>query len=91
MNPAETSTKNSAARTLRPTKFEALADILIYIAAALVFYGIEEILRAADLFPFPAAFDGAFSLIASFFVVVILMKWRGQNWRDFGLRKPNCK
>lgn len=53
-----------------------------------MFYGIEEWLRSAGLFPFPAAVDGAFALILSFAVVVMLMKWRGQGWAAFGLRKP---
>ncbi|MDH3767798.1 MAG: CPBP family intramembrane metalloprotease [Gammaproteobacteria bacterium] len=72
-----------------PTKSQAAADVLIFIVTALVFYGIEEFLRSVNLFPFPAALDGALSLIASFLVVIILMKWRDQGWRDFGLRKPN--
>ena len=67
----------------------AIADILIYLAAALGFWGIEEALRAADMFPYPGLFDGGFSQIASFFVVVGLMKWRGQTWSDFGLKRTH--
>ena len=71
-----------------PTRVGAFLDILIYLAAALAIYGIEEALRAADLFPFPEAFDGGMTLIVSFFVVVGLMKWRGQSWSDLGLKRP---
>ena len=72
----------------RPGRKGAWVDIVIYLAAALGFYGIEEALRAADMFPFPGLFDGGMSQVASFFVVVALMKWRGQSWRDFGLKRP---
>jgi membrane protease YdiL (CAAX protease family) len=71
-----------------PSRVGALVDILIYVAAGLVFYGIEEALRAADRFPFPGVFDGGMTLVASFFVVVALMKWRGQSWPAFGLKRP---
>lgn len=80
---------NQAAQKSGPTKPEAAADIFIFIVSAVALYGVEEVLRSAGLFPFPAAFDGALSLIGSFVVVVALMKWRGQSWRDFGLRKPD--
>lgn len=39
-----------------PTRQQAAADILIFIAAALAFYAVEELLRQAGMFPFPAAF-----------------------------------
>lgn len=80
----------SAQRTLSPlpTRLGAVVDILIYLAAALGFWGIEEALRAADRFPYPGLFDGGMSLILSFFVIVGLMKWRGQGWADLGLKRP---
>jgi membrane protease YdiL (CAAX protease family) len=62
-------------------------DILIYLAAGSAFWGLEELMRAVDMFPFPGLFDGGISLILSFFVVVGLMKWRGQGWADLGLKK----
>jgi membrane protease YdiL (CAAX protease family) len=33
-------------------------------------------------------FGGGMTLIGSFFVVVGLMKWRGQSWGDLGLKRP---
>lgn len=71
-----------------PGRVGAGVDIVIYLAAALGFWGIEEWLRAVDLFPYPGFFDGALSLFMSFFVVVGLMKWRGQGWGALGLKKP---
>lgn len=72
-----------------PTRSEAGADILVYIGAAIGFYAVEESLRRTGLFPLPPVFDGVFTLTASFLVVVFLMKWRGQSWRDLGLRRPS--
>lgn len=71
-----------------PGRAAAGVDILIYFGAALGLFGIEEGLRAADLWPFPPMFNGGLTQIASFFVVFGIMKWRGQSWRAFGLRKP---
>jgi len=71
-----------------PSRVGSLLDIGIYLAAALAVFGLEEALRAADRFPFPEAFEGGITLIVSFFVVVGLMRWRGQSWADFGLKRP---
>ena len=71
-----------------PTRTQSIVDIVIYIVAGFVFYGIEEWLRAIDKFPYPGLFDGAFALIAAFFVGIFLMKWRGQTIAAFGLRRP---
>ena len=70
-------TKDPVGRVAGLGRSGAIADILIYLAAALGFWGIEEVLRAADMFPYPGLFDGGLSQILSFFVVVGLMKWRG--------------
>jgi membrane protease YdiL (CAAX protease family) len=73
-----------------PTRAQAAADILLFIGAALAFYAVEEMLRRAGMFPFPAVFDGIFSLIGSFIVAAAILNWRGQSWRDIGLRRsPN--
>ncbi len=71
-----------------PTRAQSALDIVIFIVAAIAFYGVEEGLREAGLFPFPPALDGVVSLVASFFVAAALMKWRGQSWPAFGLRAP---
>lgn len=71
-----------------PGRKGAAWDLLVYLGAAFACYGVEKGLRAAGLNPFPRFFDGGFSLIASFFVVVALKNWRGQSWSDFGLRRP---
>ncbi len=81
-------TENAPVLGAGPSRRGSLADILLYIAAALGFYGIEALLRAVDMFPFPGLFDGGMSQIASFFVVIAIMKRRGQTWSDFGLRRP---
>lgn len=70
------------------TRFQAILDVGAFIAFSVAVYGCEEWLRSAGLFPFPDAFDGAPTLIASFFLIVGIMKWRGQGWRDFGLIRP---
>lgn len=72
-----------------PTRAQAAADIALFIVSAIAFYAVEELLRNAGLFPFPRAVDGVVSLVASFFVAVALMKWRGQSWPAFGLKAPN--
>lgn len=71
-----------------PDRSGAALDLLLFVGLGLAFYGLEELLRGAGFFPFPAPFDGVFALIASFGVAVILMKRRGQRWRDLGLRAP---
>ncbi len=74
-----------------PDRRGSLIDIAIYLGAGLGFFLIEELLREYNLFPYPGLFDGALSLILSFFVVAGIMKWRGQSWGDFGLRRPERK
>lgn len=71
-----------------PGRAGSLIDIVIYVAMAFGFWEIEEALRAADKFPYPGLFDGGMALVLSFFVVTALMKWRGQSWSDFGLKRP---
>ena len=71
-----------------PSRAGALVDIVIYLAAAAAFWGLEELMRGVNVFPFPGLFDGGITLVLSFFVVVGLMKWRGQGWGDLGLKKP---
>jgi membrane protease YdiL (CAAX protease family) len=71
-----------------PGRLGAIVDILVYLGAALGFWGLEELLRYVDKFPYPGLFDGAMSLVLSFFVVVGIMKLRGQSWSHFGLKKP---
>jgi membrane protease YdiL (CAAX protease family) len=72
----------------RPGRFGAILDIVIYLGAVAAFWGIEEWLRSMGRFPLPGLLDGAPSLVASFFVAVALMRWRGQAWSDFGLKRP---
>lgn len=72
----------------RPTPIEAGVDLLVYLATAFGFWAGEEALRASDLYPLPGLFAGGMTLILSFFVVVGLMRWRGQSWSDLGLQKP---
>ena len=70
------------------TRAQAAADILIVVAGAVIVYGIEEWLRARGLFPFPAAFDGAMTLVGGFVVAAAVLKWRDHDWGRVGLRKP---
>jgi membrane protease YdiL (CAAX protease family) len=70
------------------TRSAAALDIILLVAAGIVFYGIEELLRAVGLFPFPAALDGVVALIATFFAALAIMKRSGQSWHAFGLRSP---
>lgn len=70
-----------------PSRQAAGIDIIIFLAAAVALWFIEEALRAAGRFPLPGLLDGAPSLVGLFFVAVVLMKWRGQSWADFGLRR----
>jgi len=70
------------------TRAQAAADILIVVATALVVYSVEEFLRAQDLFPFPAPFDGAMTLIGGFIAAVAVLKWRGHGWGRLGIRMP---
>lgn len=85
------STTTSERWTLGPSpgRSAALIDIVIYLAFAFAFWGIEEALRAVDKFPYPGLADGVFTLVASFFVVAGLMRWRGQSWPDLGLKRPS--
>ena len=76
----------TSANTL--TRAQAAADILIVVATALVVYAIEESLRTQDLFPFPAPFDGAMTLVGSFVAAVAVLRWRGHGWDRVGIRKP---
>lgn len=71
-----------------PGRLGALLDIIVYLAAAGAFFGVEEILRAVGWFPYPGLFDGALSLLLGFFVVAWLMRWRGQSWPALGLKRP---
>jgi membrane protease YdiL (CAAX protease family) len=71
-----------------PNRLGAAVDVLIYLALAAGFFGIEEAFRAAGRFPYPGLPDGAPTLVASFLLIVGLMKWRGQSWRDLGLWRP---
>jgi len=71
-----------------PGRIGSLLDIVIYFAAAMAAFGVEEILRAFGWFPYPGLFDGALSLLIGFFAVVWLMKRRGQGWPALGLRRP---
>jgi membrane protease YdiL (CAAX protease family) len=79
---------STSAAQAGPTPAQAAFDLALFIVTAIGFYAIEEMLRRADLFPFPAAFNGVVTLVGSFFVAVALMKWRGQSWPAFGLKAP---
>lgn len=70
------------------TRAQATADIAIYVAAASLLYAAEALLRGAGIIAWPPAFDGVLAVVLAFFVVVALMKWRGQTWVAFGLKKP---
>jgi membrane protease YdiL (CAAX protease family) len=71
-----------------PTRTGAIVDIVLYVLASAALWGVEEALRAAGWLPLPDVYEGGPTLIASFFVVLGLMHWRKQSWRDFGLRRP---
>ncbi len=88
MTPENGALGDSEAVARGPGRTEAALDLVLFTGLGLAFYGLEELLRAVGLFHFPAPFDGVFALIASFVVAVILMRRRGQGWRDLGLRAP---
>ncbi|HXV13927.1 MAG TPA: type II CAAX endopeptidase family protein [Candidatus Krumholzibacteria bacterium] len=79
---------DTATRSTGPDRSAAIIDVVVYLVAVVVFWGVEEWLRSIGRFPLPGLLDGAPSLVASFFVVVALMKRRGQRWSDFGLVRP---
>ena len=71
-----------------PERRGAGLDILIYLAVATMVYTAEKGLRAADKLAYPVFFDGAATLVLSFFMLLWMMRWRGQGWSNFGLRRP---
>lgn len=71
-----------------PGRLGAAADIVIFIAASLALWFVEKGMRSAGWLPFDAVGDGALALIGGFFVVLALMRWRGQHTSDLGLRRP---
>lgn len=88
MNGESTATNERFELGPGPGPAGALIDIVLYFAAAGAIFGVEELLRATGWFPYPGLFDGAMSLLFSFFVAAWLMKWRGQSWRAMGLKRP---
>lgn len=92
-NPAGSDRRETAsghAETLGPgpSPGGSLADIALYLACAGFFFGLEQALAALGLYPLPELFSGGMTLILSLFVVVGLMRWRGQGWCELGLRRP---
>jgi len=71
-----------------PDRLGALIDIIIYFAGAGATFGVEAMLRSAGWMPYPDLTAGAPSLLVGFFLVVWLMKRRGQRWPALGLRRP---
>jgi len=71
-----------------PTRRASALDLAVFVTCSLAFFGIEELLRHAGRFPYPGLFDGGPTLVASFLVMVSLVRWRGQRGADLGLRRP---
>jgi membrane protease YdiL (CAAX protease family) len=66
----------------------AAVDILLTLAVSGALYGLELGLQSLGLLSESGMYTGALSLVGTFFFVLWLVRWRGQNASVLGLRRP---